>query len=171
MRPISAEIRLLLRILDQSFDAKGWHGTTLAGSLRGMTAGNAQWRPQVERHNIWELTLHTAYWKYGVRRRICEEEDRGRFPRSPSNWPAVPTEPDPAAWRKDVALLKETHAALRDAVATLPHGRLARRTPKGEWTYGELIHGVAAHDLYHAGQIQLIKRLMKSDAGPVLRAR
>ncbi len=62
-------------------------------------------------------------------------------------------------------MLRWRDGALRDAVATLPRGRLVRRTPKREWTYEELSHGVAAHDLYHTGQIQLIKRLMKSDAG------
>jgi hypothetical protein len=50
---------------------------------------------------------------------------------------------------------------LYDAVRTLPPAMLEARSPKGVWTYAEEIHGVAAHDLYHTGQIQLIKRLMR----------
>jgi hypothetical protein len=154
-----SEIALLLRILDQAFNVKGWHGSTLAGSLRGVTVDEALWRPAPTRHNVWELALHTAYWKYVVRRRVLDEAERGGFPRSPSNWPAVPDDPTSAAWRKDVALLKRSHAALREAVAGLTASQLEKLTPKREWTYGELIHGVAAHDLYHTGQIQLLKRL------------
>ena len=156
---MNAEIRLLLRVLDQAFDTKGWHGTTLAGSLRGVAMLQALRRPQPSRHNIWELVLHTAYWKYTVHRRLVEDGGRGGFPRRPSNWPDVPEHPTPKVWRDDVALLKAMHATLRQAVAKLPPVRLKRRSPKGEWTYGELIHGVAAHDLYHTGQIQLIKKL------------
>ena len=154
-------IDLLVRVLDQAFNAKGWHGTTLLGALRGQTPETALWRPVPDRHNIWELLLHAAYWKYVVRRRITEAEGRGAFSRSPSNWPAIPKPATVAALRADVRFLKEEHAALRDAVVRLPPRRLTRRSPKGEWTYGELIHGVAAHDLYHTGQIQLLKRLQR----------
>lgn len=154
-------VQLLLRVLDQAFGAKGWHGTTLAGSVRGLTLEQALWRPAPSRHNIWELVLHTAYWKYAVRRRLTQETERGGFPRKPADWPAVPDAPTPKAWRADVALLKDCHAALRDAVRGLNRRSLATRSPSGEWTYAEMIHGVAAHDCYHTGQIQLLKRLQR----------
>ena len=150
---------MLLEILDQAFDRKSWHGTTLRGSLRGLTASEAVWRPGPERHNIWELALHTAYWKYAVRRRLAGESV-GSFERKPSNWPAVPQPADGSAWKRDVAFLESEHRKLRDTIAELTPADLARRSPRGVWTYAEEIHGVAAHDLYHTGQIQLIKRLM-----------
>jgi uncharacterized damage-inducible protein DinB len=158
---MSSEIKLLLQVLDDAFQGRGWQGTTLTGALRGLTPKQALWRPRPGRHNVWELVLHTAYWKYVVRRRITEDDSRGAFPRSPSNWPTVPSVPDAAAWRRDVRLAKEMHAALKTAVAALPPKRLAARSPMGKWSYAQLIHGVAAHDLYHTGQIQLIKRLMR----------
>lgn len=151
-------IALLLEVLDQAFGAKGWHGTTLKGALRGLTAREALWRPARGRHNIWELALHTAYWKYAVHRRLVGGE-RASFPRTPSNWPTIPAKPDLKAWKADVALIERTHRALRAAVAALPPARLAERSAKKEWTNAEMIHGIAAHDLYHTGQIQLIKRL------------
>ena len=82
-------ISLLLEVLDQAFDRKGWHGTTLRGALRGLTPDQALWRPAAGRHNVWELTLHTAYWKYAVRRRLAGSAI-GSFDRKPSNWPAIP---------------------------------------------------------------------------------
>jgi uncharacterized damage-inducible protein DinB len=149
---------LLLRILDQAFDAKAWHGTTLYGSLRGLSAAAARWRPTPRRHSIWELAIHTAYWKYVTRRRLTGER-RGAFPRKGSNWFPVPRTAGEAAWRADMALLVQEHGLLRKAVAAFPAARLERRPPGGRWTFAEQIHGVAAHDLYHAGQIQLLKRL------------
>ncbi|MDH3498177.1 MAG: DinB family protein [Gemmatimonadota bacterium] len=158
---MQTEIRVLLDALDAAFLGTSWHGTTLAGSLRGVTPPQARWRPGPRRHTIWELALHTAYWKYVVTRRITGDEVRGGFPRSPSNWPSMPGHPDAKTWKADVQLLKRMHAELRAAVAALPAMRLRKRSPSGKWTYGQLVSGVAAHDLYHTGQIQLIKRLMK----------
>jgi hypothetical protein len=146
--------------MDQAFDHKSWHGTTLRGSLRGLTPGEALWRPAPGRHNIWELTLHTAYWKYAVRRRLAGDA-LGSFDRKPSNWPEIPQPADARALKRDVAFLENEHRQLRDVVLRLGPADLDRRSPKGVWTYAEEIHGVAAHDLYHTGQIQLIKRLMR----------
>jgi DinB superfamily len=153
-------IELLLEVLDQAFNSKGWHGTTLRGSLRGVTAKQALWRPAPGRHNIWELAVHTAYWKYAVRRRLTSAAS-GSFARKPSNWPAVPETPEAGAWKSDIRLLEEEHRLLRDTVRTLPPERLADLSPQGVWTMAEEIHGIAAHDLYHTGQIQLIKKLMR----------
>jgi hypothetical protein len=156
---VDARIELLLEILDQAFDRKGWHGTTLRGSLRGMSHEQALWRPAPGRHNIWELTVHAAYWKYAVRRRLVGDA-MGSFARKPSNWPLVPEDGDQKAWKLDIRLLESEHRLLRDTVRTLPPPRLEERSPQGVWTNAEEIHGVAAHDLYHTGQIQLIKKLM-----------
>jgi hypothetical protein len=150
---------MLLEILDQAFGAHGWHGPTLRGVLRGVSAKQALWRPGPRRHCIWELALHTAYWKYAVARRLGGGS-RGSFPRKPSNWPRVPAAPDEAAWRADVALLGEQHQALRRVVAQLPPAKLDAPSPRGTWKNRHQVHGIAAHDLYHAGQIQLMKRLM-----------
>jgi hypothetical protein len=152
-------IELLLEILGQAFDRRGWHGTTLRGALRGVSPDEALWRPAPDRHNVWELTVHAAYWKYAVRRRLTGEA-AASFERKPSNWPAIPDPPDLKAWKKDIALLEAEHSKLVEVVSRLATADLERRSPKGVWTYAEEIHGIAAHDLYHTGQIQLIKRLM-----------
>lgn len=153
-------IDLLLEVLDQAFDQRGWHGTTLRGSLRGVTPEEALWRPARGRHNIWELAVHAAYWKYAVRRRLAGDAT-GTFARKPSNWPEVPATPDARVWKADIGLLQAEHRLLREAVRALPPAKLADRSPQGVWTNAQEIHGVAAHDLYHTGQIQLIKKLMR----------
>jgi len=142
-------IALLLHIIDQAFDTKAWHGTTLRGALRGQAPELALWRPAPERHSIWDLVLHTAYWKYIVRRRLTRNKTI-KFDRSPSNWPAPPTPATAKALKADIALLVEE-----------PANRLNSKAAESQWTYAEHIHGIAAHDLYHAGQIQLLKRLQR----------
>ena len=110
------------------------------------------------RHNIWELVVHAAYWKYAARRRLTGEA-RQSFPLKGSNWFERPIEATDRAWRSDVALLEDMHRSLRAAIAKLPPAALHHKNGTGQDTNLSLITGVAAHDLYHAGQIQLLKRL------------
>ncbi len=153
-------IASLLAQLDEAFDRRSWHGTNLRGSLRGMDAAGASWRPAPGRHNAWEIAVHAAYWKYAAWRRLTGER-RGSFARPGSNWFPSPARATAEAWRKDVALLTACHDRLRAVVAGLSDADLDRRAAGGKETVGRLVRGIAAHDLYHAGQIQLLKRLMR----------
>ena len=82
---MDAEVRLLVAILDAAYDRKSWHGANLRGAIRGVTAHQAAWRPSRNRHNIAELVVHAAYWKYAVFRRLSGAA-RGSFPLKGSNW-------------------------------------------------------------------------------------
>jgi len=152
------EIDLLLSLLDQGFERKAWHGPNLLGTLRGITPAAAAFRPARGRHNIQELIVHCAYWKYAVRRRITGET-RGSFPYPGSNWFPRPDRGDARALAADLKLLKGCHRELREVVASFDPARLGERLKVRGWTMRETIAGVAAHDLYHAGQISLLKRL------------
>jgi hypothetical protein len=152
------QVALLLKALDQGYDHKSWHGPVLKGALRGVTAEQAAWRPAAGRHNIWELAVHAAYWKYAVLRKL-RREVRGSFPLKGSNWFPRPVEPDERAWKEDLRLLEQMHRELRRAVAELAGGALDQ-VPEGSKTkLVDLILGIACHDVYHAGQVQLLKRL------------
>ena len=155
----SQPVSILVRVFDQGFTAPAWHGTPLWGSLRGITAREALRRPARGRHNIWELVLHTAYWKYVVRRRLTRDASL-EFPREGSNWFVTPKRAEGRAWKADLALLREQHRLLRAVIARFPAARLGRRGWRSKWTNEQHIYGIASHDLYHAGQIQLIKRLI-----------
>jgi hypothetical protein len=142
---------LLLVFYDQAFDGRAWHGPTLRGSVRGVTYKEALWRPTPKHHNIWELVLHAAYWKYAVKRRITHGK-KGMFKMEGSNWFNLPATPNAAAWKNHVAMLDAYHRELRVEIAKLDLERFRRL---------DLIYGIASHDLYHAGQIQLLKRLLR----------
>jgi hypothetical protein len=149
---------LLLRVFDQGYDQQSWHGPNLRGSIRGVEAALAGWRPAEGRHSICEQVVHAAYWKYTVRRRLLGEK-RGSFPLEGSNWIARPAPLSAGEWREDVALLEEIHRTLRAAIAALDPADLERAPAGSKVSNLQLITGIAAHDVYHAGQIQLLKRL------------
>jgi hypothetical protein len=158
-----SDIDLMLRLIDQAFDQKSWHGPNLRGSLRGVEPALAAWRPGPERHCIWEIAVHAAYWKYIVRRRLLGEK-RGSFPLKGSNWFARPVAVSAAAWAEDIELLEQTHRSMREAVAGLSAANLEVTPPGSKVSNLNLIAGIAAHDVYHAGQIQLLKRLAGHEA-------
>jgi uncharacterized damage-inducible protein DinB len=149
---------LLLDLLDQAYDHKAWHGTNLRGSIRGLDPHKAIFRPSPKRHNIAEQVLHAAYWKYAVRR-MLRGDKRGSFPIKGSNWFAVEDDLSQAAWRGHVGLLDEEHRTLHQAVEEIPAGLWLEKPGGSEYTRAALVQGIASHDLYHAGQIQLLKRL------------
>src|SRR6188508_3634463 len=100
----------LLAIVDQAYDHRSWHGTNLRGSIRGLSPADAAWRPAPGRHNIWELIVHCAYWKYTVTRRLTGAK-RGSFPYEGSNFFTRDggTADD---LRRDVRLLRRCHRDL-----------------------------------------------------------
>jgi uncharacterized damage-inducible protein DinB len=146
--------KLMLTLLDEAYAKKTWHGPNLRQAIRGVSAKQAAWRPGAGRHNIWEETLHAAYWKYAVRR-LIEGGKRGSFVLKGSNFFPRPEKGkvNKAAWRADKELLEREHRALRQAI------KKVLGTPR-EAKFLRHIYGVALHDVYHAGQIRLLLRLM-----------
>ena len=158
------EIAQLLGVIDRAYDRTSWHGVNLRGSIRRVSMADAARRPARGAHNIWELTVHAAYWKYAVRRFITGEP-RGSFPLKGSDWFRRPVSRTEAAWRDDKRLLDDQHRALRAVIADLTPRGLKRPSARKRYTVFDLVSGVAAHDLYHAGQIQLVKRLIAPRKG------
>jgi hypothetical protein len=150
----------LLQLIDEAYDHKAWHGPNLKGSLRGVDVKTALWRPSARRHNIWEIALHAAYWKYAVRRRLLHEK-RGSFAFKGSNWFARDRSWTLTAWSDDRRLLEEEHQRLRTVIADLDDEFLAHTLPGRKERFIHLLQGIACHDVYHAGQIQLLKRMAR----------
>jgi hypothetical protein len=159
-RRLDGRVKLLLEQLDQAYYSKAWHGTTLKGSLRGLGLKQVLWRPGKKRHNIWEIVLHCAYWKYAVRRRMTGEK-QGSFPYKGSDWIELPEVLDAKSWRRTVSLLHDMHLLLRETVANLSPSKFEYVPARAKVPNYITILGIASHDLYHTGQIQLIKKLMK----------
>src|SRR5688572_12098800 len=145
-------VHLLLEILDHAFDKVSWHGPNLANSFRGLDARAAA-RRLPGRKSVWEQVLHAAYWKRIVLNKLAGTE---RFPRRGSNWPRVPDEPTERAWRDDVQPLHEIHAKPQGAVSSIDAKRLEDAKLR------RMVHGAAFHDIYHAGQIRLLRKMLSA---------
>ncbi len=159
----SGEVALLVGILDESYDKKAWHGPNLKGSIRRLSAQEAGWRPNPSRHSIAEHVVHCAYWKYAVRRRLRGDR-RGSFALKGSNWFVIPAPLSESRWREFVALLETEHRLLRAEIAAFPVERLHEFPLGGKVAFASQLYGIALHDVYHAGQIQLLKRLRGGSA-------
>jgi uncharacterized damage-inducible protein DinB len=152
------------RIADQlrrAFEGEAWHGPSVLEILDGLGAAAAAARPLPEAHSIWEIVIHIAVWDDAARRRMAGEVVQ---PTPAEDWPAV-TDTSPAAWERALAHLKRMHQALVAAVAATADARLPEKVPGKEpdyYTLYYMLHGIAQHELYHAGQIALLKKAVEA---------
>jgi uncharacterized damage-inducible protein DinB len=148
------EPALLAQQLRRAFKGVAWHGPALLELLQDVDAATAAAKPVPNAHSIWELVLHVAVWDAAAWRRLAGEKCQ---PTGLANFPPMP-KPTEAAWRKAVAHAKRTHDVLVKTVAALPESRLRDRVPGKRYDFYFMLHGVAQHELYHAGQIALLKK-------------
>ena len=150
-----SEIKRLNDQLKRAFQGKAWHGPSVSEVLEGVTAAQAAAHPIEGTHSIWELTLHIGTWERVGRRRI--EEPTPIDVSDEEDWPAVEDTSDDA-WSRTLDELKRSHEALRAAIRGLDEARLEDIVPGTQYSVYFLLHGVSQHDLYHAGQIALLKK-------------
>src|ERR1051326_535383 len=150
------------RILDQlkrAFEGNAWHGPSVKELLIGVTAAQAHARPLENGHTIYELVRHIAVWEDVGRRRL--EGDPAEVPiSSPEDWPPA-DDLSEAAWEQAKDALERGHQALVEAISRVPESRLDEPILEGKSSVYVTLHGVIQHDLYHAGQIAMLKRAMK----------
>ncbi|MGA2919648.1 MAG: DinB family protein [Candidatus Sulfotelmatobacter sp.] len=154
MTSATSESALIAEQLRRAFQGDAWHGPALLELLQDVEAATAAAKPLPDAHSIWELTLHIAAWDAAASRRLGGEKIQLT---GVANFPLVP-KPTEAAWRKAVTHAKRTHDALVKTVATLPESRLRDRVPGKKYDFCFMLHGVAQHELYHAGQIAILKK-------------
>jgi len=152
------EIERILDQLKRAFEGNAWHGPAVHEVLAGVTAAQAQARPLANAHSIWELVQHIAVWEDVGRRRL--EGDRAQIEiSSPVDWPP-PEDTSEVAWEQAKSALDRGHQALVEAIMRVPESRLDEPIFEGMSTVYVTLHGVIQHDLYHAGQIALLKKAL-----------
>ncbi|MGH9487392.1 MAG: DinB family protein [Terriglobales bacterium] len=145
----------LLRLLQEGFGAEAWHGPTLQNAIAGVGSELALWRPGPDRHNIAEITLHVGYWVHVVRTRVLGKSP-GPFLLPGEDWSGCDGTCGPS-WHEITATLEQERQALVKLVGDLNAERVQAAMPAGECF--RQIFGTACHAIYHAGQIQLIRKL------------
>ena len=154
---MSSELRRIEDQLKRSLEGDAWHGPAVLETLQGVTAAQAHAHPIAGAHSIWEVVLHLS-GTYGiVLRRIRGD---GTPIRAAEDWPLVPPATE-ANWQEAVGALRRVNAELRDAVRAFPAARLDQPlVPDPPYTAYTQFIGITQHDLYHAGQISLLKRAL-----------
>jgi uncharacterized damage-inducible protein DinB len=156
-----SEISRLIDELEREHQGDPWHGSPLRDLLRGVTCEVAAARPLRNVHSVWEIVLHVTAWKNEVRRRLS-----GAPAGTPQegDWPDVPS-PTAEAWQAALDDLEKAHRSLVDAIRQLPEDRLYEATndPRDRETgagvtHYVLLHGIVQHDVYHAGQIAIVRK-------------
>lgn len=152
------EIKRIEDQLQRAFEGDAWSGPSVREVLGDVTAEQAARRPIEGAHTIWELVLHIAFWKNVARRRLAGEAVRDIRP--DENWPAV-SDTSAAAWNQAREALERAHRHLHDALSGISESRLDDKLPGEagvEYTVYATLHGVLQHDLYHAGQVAILKK-------------
>jgi uncharacterized damage-inducible protein DinB len=148
------------RLADQirrAFEGDAWHGDSVLELLAGVKAKTAAARPIKNAHSIWELVLHIAAWDDAAIRRAGGMAVQLTGER---NFPIVKDSSEDA-WRRTLEQVKKTHDELVKTVAAFPDSRLGDQVPGKKESYYNfyyLFAGIVQHELYHAGQIALLKK-------------
>ena len=150
-----AEVERIADQLKHAFEGNAWHGPSVREVLTGVSAERAARRPLPGAHTIWEIAVHIGVWEAFVRRRL-EGEVITEVPPE-QDWPPI-TDTSEAAWKRTLAQLEEGHMRLRKVIGALPESRLAETVQGMGYSVYFMLHGVVQHDLYHAGQIALLKK-------------
>lgn len=149
-----SEINRIVDQLKRAYEGEAWHGPSVKEVLAGVAAAQAAAKPLPNAHSIWEIALHIAFWERGSRRRLAGEIFKASLD---DEWPAVPDTSE-TAWQRALAALERGNHELRQAIAQLPETRLNDLVPGELYSNYFMLHGVIQHDLYHAGQIALLKK-------------
>jgi uncharacterized damage-inducible protein DinB len=150
----NSQSTLIAEQFRRAFEGDAWHGPALLELLEDVDAAMASARPLPDVHTIWELVLHIEVWDKATLRRM---EGEACQPEGDANFPAMPT-PTEEAWRETVANAKRTHEKLTKAVAALPESKLRETVPGKKYDFQFMLPGVVQHELYHAGQIAILKK-------------
>jgi uncharacterized damage-inducible protein DinB len=151
------EIQRILDQMDRAFSGDAWHGPPLMGLLEGVPAEDASKHPVKNAHSIWELVRHIDAWNTVVHRRI-ENQIVDVTPEQ--DWPPV-WEVSEVEWKRALDNLKESRGRLRESVERLRDDELEEVADKNKSSRYVLLHGIVQHDLYHAGQIAILKKALE----------
>jgi uncharacterized damage-inducible protein DinB len=159
---VKNEAARLINQLEREFNGQPWHGSSLTAILEGVSAPQAARKPSTDAHSIWEILLHMTGWKREVTRRA-----RGHAAAEPAagDWPSI-GEPSEERWREAQADHMRAQQELLEVVRGLSETQLAAKVPGDSAAFIgaglsvlATLWGLLQHDVYHSGQIALLKKM------------
>ena len=147
------EVKFLRDQIETTFKGDSWHGPNLVNTLKDIDYKQAMKRPVEGRHTIWELTDHTSFWMEEVWK--CVKDHAAMSPDMDQNWPEMgATEEE---WQQAVNRLMAAVNLVLDSLAQWEDEELYEKVPDEDYTFKQMLHGMVHHNLYHVGQINLLK--------------
>ena len=151
------ETERMEKLLKRVYDGEPWHGPSVKDMLTGITPEMAAATPIPGAHSIWEIVLHMTCWKKVVNQRLFAlllVE-----PKPEENWPIVP-EINKSTWNRSLLEMDYAQRKLCESLLGLSDSRLGDRVPGKKYNNYFMLHGLIQHDLYHAGQMALMKKMV-----------
>jgi uncharacterized damage-inducible protein DinB len=153
-----SETGRIIDLIERTYDGDAWHGPSLREILKDVSAKQAAKKPLEGGHSIWELVAHIAQWEDVTARRLQGEAIEYEVD-SEGDWPPV-NEFSDESWQQALSLLDKNHRKLREAIVESGDAKLSEKAPNREFTHYLALHGIIHHQVYHAGQIALLKRMV-----------
>jgi len=153
------EIERIVAEYDRVLHGNAWHGDPIWKILDSVSAECAGHRPAGGVHNIWEIVQHMTFWEGVGARRLAGQ--RAGLDEA-LNFPAPPAATE-ANWQKTRDAFRASNQEFREALAKLDAARLNELSAAGKRSFYEEAHGVIQHDIYHAGQIALLKKALEAN--------
>ena len=151
-----SRVEFLADQLQRAYSGEAWHGPSLQEVLRDITFEQAAAKPIPSAHSVWELVTHIGVWMSAAKRRMAGDPAEVS---AEQDWPAVGSGGD-AAWRQTLAALDQEQNQLRDAIRALPETSLGQSVNGHPYSISFLLNGVIQHNLYHTGQIAILKKAL-----------
>ncbi|GAC1435517.1 MAG: hypothetical protein NVS1B11_30010 [Terriglobales bacterium] len=144
---------LIIDQLRRAFHGDAWHGPAVLEILASIDAATAASHPVLQAHSIWELVLHIEAWERAAVKRF---EGEAVELEGDHNFPAI-VEASDSAWSSAIEKFRGTHEQLLHTISAVKDSRLAEQVPGGNYHFEFMLHGLAQHALYHAGQMAILK--------------
>ena len=148
-----SEAKFLVDQLRTTFNGDSWHGPNLVKTLEGIDLYDAGTRYLEDRHTIWELTNHITYWLEEVYKSV---KDVTSLNHEGNDWPEMGSTEE--EWARSTSRLEASVNMLAEGLEAWTDEGLARTVPGSNFTFKQMIHGTIHHNLYHAGQINILKK-------------
>lgn len=148
---MKTEIQNIISLLSRTFEKNAWHGPSVKEVLNDITAEQSFTKLR-DTHSIIELVAHMTAWRIFVIKKL--EGDENYKVEDEKNFPS---ETD---WMKTLNDLSASQLHLLELLKDFPATKLSDvvHAPPYKYSFYTLLHGIIHHDLYHIGQIALIKK-------------
>jgi len=155
------EISRLIEMFNAAAHGKTWHGQSVWETLQNISAEEAAAHPIPESHSIWDYLLHLINWRDYAIRTLLDDQPYIVELNTEKDWTTI-TDFSPEAWQAALELYKNSTDELSEAIKILDDSKLEEIVPGHKFTFYTLLHGVIQHDIYHSGQIILLKKMLKA---------